>query len=46
MRKRELPASELLQTAVRAKLRRLELLAESDRYVAELAAQVGTPNQV
>ena len=31
---RSLPASELLQKAVRAELRRLELLAETDRYDA------------
>lgn len=40
---RGLPASELLQTAVRAELRRQELLAETDRYVAELVAEVGPP---
>ena len=36
-----LPASELLQKAVRAELRRLELLTETDRYVADLVAEVG-----
>jgi len=40
---RQLPASELLQKAVRAELRRLDLLAESDRYVADLVAEVGRP---
>jgi hypothetical protein len=40
---RGLPASELLQKAVRAELRRLDLLAETDRYVAELVAEVGPP---
>ena len=40
---RGLPASELLQKAVRAELRRLDLLAEADRYVAELVAEVGPP---
>ncbi|HEY2292389.1 MAG TPA: hypothetical protein VGM86_16960 [Thermoanaerobaculia bacterium] len=40
---RGLPASELLQKAVRAELRRLELLAETDRYVADLVAEVGPP---
>jgi hypothetical protein len=44
VKKRRLPASELLQRAVRAELRRLDLLAESDRYVAELMSQVGRPN--
>jgi hypothetical protein len=43
VKKRRLPASELLQKAVRAELRRLDLLAESDRYVAELVAEVGRP---
>jgi post-segregation antitoxin (ccd killing protein) len=38
-----LPASELLQKAVRAELRRLELLTETDRYVADLVAEVGPP---
>lgn len=40
---RGLPASELLQKAVRAELRRLELLDETDRYVEELVAEVGPP---
>ena len=34
VKQRELPASELLQKAVRAELRRQDLLAETDRYVA------------
>jgi hypothetical protein len=45
VKKRRLPASELLQKAVRAELRRLDLLAESDRYVADLVAEVGRPSQ-
>ena len=44
VKKRQLPASELLQRAVRAELRRLDLLAESDRYVADLVSRVGRPN--
>ena len=40
---RSLPASELLQKAVRAELRRLDLLAETDRYVADLVAEAGPP---
>jgi post-segregation antitoxin (ccd killing protein) len=40
---RGLPASELLQKAVRAELRRLELLTETDHYVADLVTEVGTP---
>jgi len=41
---RRLPASELLQIAVRAELRRLELLEEGDRYLGELVSQVGEPS--
>ena len=40
---RGLPASELLQKAVRAELRRLELLSATDRYVEDLIAEVGPP---
>jgi post-segregation antitoxin (ccd killing protein) len=40
---RRLPASELLQDAVRAEVRRQELLAEGDKYVSDLIAQVGKP---
>lgn len=40
---RRLPASELLQRAVQAELRRLDLLEEGDRYLGELVAQVGEP---
>ena len=43
VKKGRLPASELLQDAVRAEVRRRELLAEGDKYVAELAVQVGEP---
>lgn len=38
-----LPASELLQGAVRAELRRREQAAAVDAYVKELAAEVGDP---
>jgi hypothetical protein len=41
---RELPASELLQEAVRAELRRQELLERTDEYLAELVAEVGEPS--
>jgi post-segregation antitoxin (ccd killing protein) len=40
---RRLPASELLQAAVRAEVRRLDLLAESDRYLKDLVSEVGEP---
>jgi post-segregation antitoxin (ccd killing protein) len=39
-----LPASELLQQAVRTEVRRRELLAASEAYISELAAQVGAPS--
>lgn len=41
---RGLPVSELLQKAVRAELRRRVLLAETDRYLAGLIAEVGAPS--
>jgi post-segregation antitoxin (ccd killing protein) len=40
---RGLPASELLQKAVRSELRRLDLLEENARYLAELEGEVGAP---
>lgn len=43
VKERGLHASQLLQDAVRAEVRRLELLDESDRYVEELLAEVGPP---
>ncbi|MGD0950689.1 MAG: hypothetical protein ABSA52_25170 [Candidatus Binatia bacterium] len=43
LKARDLPASELLQKAVRAEVRRLDLLAETERYVADLVAEVGPP---
>jgi hypothetical protein len=44
LKERGLPASELLQEAVRAELRRQELLEQSDAYLAELVAEVGEPS--
>ena len=44
IKERELPASELLQDAVRAEVRRQELLEETHRYVAELIEDVGEPS--
>lgn len=41
---RQLPASELLQGAVRAELRRQELLEETERYLSELVGEVGEPS--
>jgi post-segregation antitoxin (ccd killing protein) len=43
VKKGRLPASELLQEAVRAELHRRELVAESKRYTAELEKRVGQP---
>lgn len=44
VKKGGLPASELLQDAVRVEVRRRELLAAGERYIADLAAQVGPPS--
>ena len=41
---RHLPASELLQEAVRAEVRRQDLLSETDAYLTELLAEVGEPS--
>ena len=43
VKERRLPASELLQEAVRSEVRRRKLQAASRRYTAELAAHVGLP---
>ena len=44
VKERRLPASELLQSAVRAELRRRELLDETDRYLTDLIEEVGEPS--
>jgi post-segregation antitoxin (ccd killing protein) len=44
VKERGLPASELLQEAVQAELRRQQLNDEADAYVAELVAEVGEPS--
>ena len=41
---RGLPASDLLRRAVQAELQRQTLLEETARYVDELVAEVGTPD--
>lgn len=41
---RGLPASELLQIAVRAALKRQDLMRETDHYLAGLLAEVGEPS--
>ena len=43
VKKARLPASELLQAAVRTEVRRRELLAATDQYVGELVDQIGEP---
>jgi len=42
---RGLPASELLQAAVRTELHRQDLLTATDGYLQELAAEVGEPSE-
>jgi hypothetical protein len=44
VKSRRLPASELLQTAVRAELHRQDLLTETEDYLAELLDDVGPPS--
>jgi post-segregation antitoxin (ccd killing protein) len=41
---RGLPVSELLQKAVEAEVRRQDLLKETDRYLADLIDEVGSPS--
>lgn len=43
LKKRDLPASELLQEAVRAELERRAALEATDDYLSELADEVGEP---
>jgi post-segregation antitoxin (ccd killing protein) len=43
LKARRPPASELLQRALRSELRRLDLLAETNRYLDGLVARVGAP---
>ena len=44
VKERDMPASELLQDAVRAEIRRLALLEETDSYLEELVEKVGEPS--
>ena len=44
LKKRGLPASELLQIALRAELERQDALDETARYLEELTAEVGEPS--
>ncbi|MEM1332190.1 MAG: hypothetical protein AAGG08_01930 [Actinomycetota bacterium] len=43
LKRRGLPASELLQVALRAELERQDALDETERCLAELDAEIGTP---
>ena len=43
IKSRRLGASVLLQNAVRAEVRRQDLLLETDKYITELSTQVGSP---
>lgn len=44
VKERKLPASELLQAAVAAEVRRQDLDARTDDYVRELTDEVGAPS--
>jgi len=44
VKRRGLPASELLQAAVRAEVRRRQLSVETDRYLEALVDEVGEPS--
>ncbi|MBM3696598.1 MAG: hypothetical protein FJW79_11830 [Actinobacteria bacterium] len=44
VKERGLPASALLQEAVRVELRRLQLLEATDEYVAGITAEAGEPS--
>lgn len=44
VKSRGLPASELLQEAVRAELKRQRALEETDKYLAELDDELGPPS--
>ncbi|MGI8632380.1 MAG: hypothetical protein ACR2NA_07525 [Solirubrobacterales bacterium] len=44
VKERDLPASELLQEAVTAEVRRQVLNEEADSYLEELIAEVGEPS--
>ena len=43
VKEHDLPASKLLQDAVRSDLRRRELIEEAERYLEELIDEVGEP---
>lgn len=43
LKARDLPASELLQEAVRAEIQRRDALTATDEFLTELVAEVGEP---
>lgn len=45
LKQRGLPASELLQIALRAEVERQQALDETSQYLDELAAEIGEPSQ-
>lgn len=45
LKRRGLPASELLQIALRAELERQDALSETDKYLEELVAEIGEPSE-
>ena len=45
LKRRDLPASELLQIALRAELERQDALGETDKYLDDLVAEVGEPSE-
>lgn len=44
LKRRDLPASELLQVALRAEIERADALDETELYLAELTDDVGEPS--
>lgn len=44
LKQRGLPASELLQVAVRAEVERQDALTETTRYLNELESEIGAPS--
>ena len=44
LKQRGLPASELLQVAVRAEVERQNALTETDQYLDELESEIGEPS--
>ena len=45
LKRRGLPASELLQVALRAEIEQRDALDATDQYLEELTAEVGEPSQ-